>query len=280
MIPAASSKRKRRCPLSSESTLSTMPRSMREYAWDPIPVSRKRSRTSRSRQGFLLMKYSLCPFRKVRRPTAISVYSTGNTPRLLNIVSETSAMPSGFRCAEPVKMTSSSVSPRRWRMFCSPRTQRIASTMLVLPLPFGPTTAVMPGPKSTRTRCGKDLKPWMSSRDRNKGLPLRLRVALRAFDQSVLDQPFGVRARVGFGGKMAHEHPIPISARHGRLEPCVQFPVAERLDDLLDLRFGAERRHVHAEREERVVRRSRHVHRRGRDAGAEGGHVQLLGRRH
>jgi len=32
---------------------------------------------------------------------AISVYSDGSTPRLLNMVSETSAMPSGFRCASP-----------------------------------------------------------------------------------------------------------------------------------------------------------------------------------
>ena len=43
----------------------------------------------------------------------------------------------------------------------------MASTMLVLPLPFGPTTEVIPGPKSTRMRCGKDLNPWMSSRFRN-----------------------------------------------------------------------------------------------------------------
>ena len=54
-------------------------------------------------------------------------------------------------------------------MFCSPSTQRMASTMLVLPLPFGPTTDVIPGPKSTRMRCGKDLKPWMSRRFRNTG---------------------------------------------------------------------------------------------------------------
>jgi len=57
-------------------------------------------------------------------------------------VSETSAMPRGRRRAEPLKMTSSIVVPRRARADCSPRTHMTASQMFDLPEPFGPTMAV------------------------------------------------------------------------------------------------------------------------------------------
>ena len=49
---------------------------------------------------------------------------------------------------------------------CSPSAQRRASARLLLPDPFGPTTALMPGPNSTFVRSAKDLKPWSRSASR------------------------------------------------------------------------------------------------------------------
>ena len=60
-------------------------------------------------------------------------------------------MPSGRRLAEPLKMTSSIVSPRRTLALCSPRAQATASLMLDLPQPLGPTTAVTEPGKARST---------------------------------------------------------------------------------------------------------------------------------
>ena len=62
-----------------------------------------------------------------------------------------------------------SAPPRRVRGDCSPSTQRIASLILDLPLPFGPTTAVMPSPKRKTVLSGKDLKPCSSNDLSNNG---------------------------------------------------------------------------------------------------------------
>src|SRR4051812_44286807 len=43
---------------------------------------------------------------------------------------------------------------------CSPNTQRIASLMLDLPHPFGPTIAVMPSWNFSSVRSANDLNPW------------------------------------------------------------------------------------------------------------------------
>ena len=56
-------------------------------------------------------------------------------------------------------MTSSALRERSARP-CSPSAQRSASARLLLPEPFGPTTALMPGPNSTFVRSANDLKPW------------------------------------------------------------------------------------------------------------------------
>ena len=69
----------------------------------------------------------------------------------------------GLRSRAPEKMTSSCCFARRRRMLCSPSTQRMASATLLLPEPFGPTTAVTPPPKSNVVRLAKLLKPWMES---------------------------------------------------------------------------------------------------------------------
>src|SRR5215217_5700381 len=75
------------------------------------------------------------------------------------MVSTTSARPSGARPEVPAKMTSSILPPRRVLAPCSPITQASASTTLLLPDPFGPTTQVTPGSKANVVGCAKDLKP-------------------------------------------------------------------------------------------------------------------------
>ena len=59
-------------------------------------------------------------------------------------------------------MISSIFAPRSDFADCSPKTHRIASVILLFPLPFGPTTAVTPGTKSIPIRSAKDLNPTIS----------------------------------------------------------------------------------------------------------------------
>src|SRR6478609_1228802 len=75
------------------------------------------------------------------------------------MVRTTSARPSGARCEVPAKMTSSILPPRRLFAPCSPITQEMASTTLLLPEPLGPTTHVMPGSKCRVVEDANDLKP-------------------------------------------------------------------------------------------------------------------------
>src|SRR3954466_5223100 len=71
----------------------------------------------------------------------------------------TLARPRGGRPAVPAKMTSSILPPRSVLAPCSPSAQAMASTTLLLPDPFGPTTVVMPGSKRRVVADAKDLKP-------------------------------------------------------------------------------------------------------------------------
>src|SRR4030095_4401423 len=118
-----------------------------------------------SRQGVLLMKYSLPPSRKTRRVMVTSLYAistpaacrcSSSTPPM---VRETSAMPRGLRPSVPLKITSAISPPRRAFADCSPNTQRIASETLDLPQPLGPTMAVTPGRKFRDVLSAKDLNP-------------------------------------------------------------------------------------------------------------------------
>src|SRR5690349_12546220 len=75
-------------------------------------------------------------------------------------VRETSAIPVGLRSRVPAKITSSMRTPRRLLADCSPSTQEIASEILDLPQPLGPTTAAMPSPGNfSSVRSQKDLNP-------------------------------------------------------------------------------------------------------------------------
>ena len=129
----------------------------------PSPVSAKRASTSFRRQFFLLIKYSLSPLRYTRRHKLTWSKSKGSSWSELSNSRVTSAMPMARRTELPAKITSSILVPRRYLMLCSPMTQRMASEILLLPLPLGPTMAVIPGSKSRLTRSAKDLNPWASN---------------------------------------------------------------------------------------------------------------------
>src|SRR5690606_17076507 len=77
----------------------------------------------------------------------------------LSKISSTVACDTGLRADEPEKITSVSESPRRRLAALSPITQRIASMMLDLPQPFGPTTPVMLVGRCSVVGSTKDLKP-------------------------------------------------------------------------------------------------------------------------
>ena len=77
----------------------------------------------------------------------------------LSKISSTMACDTGLRAELPEKITSVSESPRRRLAALSPITQRIASMMLDLPQPFGPTTPVMLVGKCSVVGSTKDLKP-------------------------------------------------------------------------------------------------------------------------
>src|SRR6478736_961096 len=97
----------------------------------------------------------------------------GSKPSELSMVRITSARPSGGRPAVPAKMTSSILPPRSVFAPCSPSTQAIASTTLLLPEPFGPTTAVIPDSNRSVVAEAKDLNPLSVSDLRCTNLPRR-----------------------------------------------------------------------------------------------------------
>ena len=73
-----------------------------------------------------------------------SLKSMGSQPSLLSKTSVAWAMPARGRSSLPAKIMSSVRLPRSKPNDCSPNTQRMLSTMLDLPEPFGPTMAEMP----------------------------------------------------------------------------------------------------------------------------------------
>src|SRR6056297_2013110 len=130
-----------------------------------MPVSINSSIMSLRRQGVLLIRYSLSPDRYSRRVMVSSLYSVGRMPLLLTNVRDTSARPSAFFLAVPLKITLLIELERKRVGRCSPRTQRRASTILDLPHPLGPTIAVIPLSNFTCVLWAKLLKPCNSSSD-------------------------------------------------------------------------------------------------------------------
>ena len=131
----------------------------------------------------MLRKYSLPPARVTRRLMAISSHSTGRRSLAPVKVRVTSAKPMGARFLVPSKMTFSIFAPRSSFALCSPSTQRMASTMLDLPQPFGPSTAVIPCSKLSSALFMKDLKPSISSLESRTLSPLGYSLAPRAMVQ-------------------------------------------------------------------------------------------------
>ena len=116
------------------------------------------------------MAYSLSPERNSVRVMVISAKSVASLPALLSMVRVTSARPSAGREAVPTKMTSSILEERTVRGPWAPSTQATASTTFDFPLPFGPTTTVIPGSNSSTAGSANDLKPLRGEGDfRNTG---------------------------------------------------------------------------------------------------------------
>ena len=85
----------------------------------------------------------------------------------LSIVKDTSALPRALLSVVPAKITSSIRCDLTALGACAPNTHATASTTLDLPLPFGPTTAVTPGSRSSVAESAKDLNPFMVRRFKN-----------------------------------------------------------------------------------------------------------------
>ena len=115
------------------------------------------------RHGVLLMKYWPSPERNTRRVTVTSLYSVPSTASQSVSVRLTSAIASGLAWSVPLKITSVMAPPRSAFGLCSPSTQRIASDTLLLPQPFGPTIAIIPGSNTSFVRSAKLLNPTISS---------------------------------------------------------------------------------------------------------------------
>ena len=93
-----------------------------------------------------------------------SAVSKENSWALLSNTMVTSAAFFGFLPSAPEKMISSVFCPRRLWTFCSPKTQRTASEILLFPQPFGPTITVIPSANSIVVLSAKDLNPCKINR--------------------------------------------------------------------------------------------------------------------
>jgi len=99
----------------------------------------------------------------MRRVITISFSGKESFPSVLDKVRDTSAIPKGGLVSVPLKITSCILEPRNSFTDCSPKTHFIASKILLLPLPLGPTIAVIPGSNFKTVLSGNDLKPKISS---------------------------------------------------------------------------------------------------------------------
>ena len=170
---------------------------------------------SSSRHATPLSWYSDSPLRKSVRVIVTSEKSIGSRCAVLSIVNDTSARPSAVRCGVPAKMTSSILPPRSVRGPWAPSTHATASTRFDLPEPFGPTTTVTPGSKSSTVLSAKDLKPFSVSDLRNtRGWLLSL-VPDRS-DAPRRRRGHGVRAGQAPRGPLGH---VGISEPRSRVPP-------------------------------------------------------------
>ncbi len=160
--PEASSKSKRREFSLSLRMSSIIFNSMMAYESLPIPVSKKRFVMSLSLQFTPLSWYSLSPVRYNLRVMVTSLNSVGRMFLEFSKLRCTSAKWACLRLLVPLNSTFSILSLRSMRDFCSPNTQRMASTTLLFPQPLGPTIPVTPSLKWMVTLSPKLLKPFIS----------------------------------------------------------------------------------------------------------------------
>src|SRR6056297_801659 len=129
-----------------------------------MPVSSNTDRISLSLQVTSLSRYSLSPERFRIRVIVNSLYSDLMSPLSFSKVIDARATGAGFRLFVPLKRTSPICSSRSSEDLCSPKTQRIASTTLDFPDPFGPTTPVIRSLKCMTVSRAKLLNPFISRR--------------------------------------------------------------------------------------------------------------------
>ena len=126
-----------------------------------IPLSKRKLVISLSLTLPPFRKYSLVPSRYTRLFISTSSYSIGKYLSVLSKIKETEATFIAPLLLLPEKMTSViDPSPRSDFTDCSPKTQRTASTTLLLPEPFGPTIPLIPFVKTMSVLSANDLKPW------------------------------------------------------------------------------------------------------------------------
>src|SRR5690554_2689852 len=113
-----------------------------------------------------LIMYSLSPVQYNFRVSVTSEYSVGSKFLVFSNVNETRATLPALLLLDPLKMTSPMVSRRSSRLLCSPSTQRMASTTLLFPDPFGPTIPTISSSKSIWVSSAKLLKPFISILDK------------------------------------------------------------------------------------------------------------------
>ncbi len=102
---------------------------------------------------------------------------------------------------------------------CSPSVQRRASARLLLPEPFGPTTALIPGANSTTVRSANNLKPCRRSATRRaralirRALPAGLRRASTIRGRISCQAPRGpLRRRPSAARRSELPVPVPITS--------------------------------------------------------------------
>ena len=162
-MPAASSITERRSSGRESKIAASCPWETMTCCWRPTPESESNSWISSNRHETPLIAYSLSPVRNRVRVIVTSENSIGRVPDALSMVRLTSARPSAAFFDVPAKITSSILFERIVFAPCAPSTHATASTILDFPDPFGPTTTVIPGSRSSVVDSAKDLKPFKVS---------------------------------------------------------------------------------------------------------------------
>src|ERR1035437_4825951 len=195
----------------------------------------------------------------------ISLSGRSTVPSELSSTISTSAELRGCTPRPPPKITSCIDCPRTASGLCSPIAHSTASVTFDLPEPFGPTTTLTPGPKSSRVRSGKDLKPFrVSDFRRIPDRPSRRSLALQALDGHARCLLLGVL----LAATAAAPQRAPVDARDDHVGALVRRALLG--GDLVG--------HLRAAARQQLLQRRLEVHgmlERALDLGSEGLHDGL-----